>query len=224
MSFTIQKATLEGVKPLRKCSVPQCQNNHKGHGFCPAHLDRFKKYGDAFPDRPLQFHNTGKCSVEGCERISDSLGLCAAHYQRQKAGSLDPARPVGDVNGVHNPNWRGGEHVEKDGRVLVYSPNHPYPNWKNYVYRYRLVVEKEIGRYLLPSEIVHHRNEIPSDDRIENLQVMSKSEHTRHHSSICKRAGIWSLLHACCIGCGTAEIGHHAKGYCHKCADKRRVR
>lgn len=46
---------------------------------------------------------------------------------------------------------------------------------------HRYVVEKHIGRILTEDEIVHHINHNKLDNRIENLQVMTRSEHMKLH-------------------------------------------
>ena len=38
----------------------------------------------------------------------------------------------------------------------VYIPDHPYCSTSGTVYGYRLEVEKAIGRYLTPKEVIHH--------------------------------------------------------------------
>lgn len=84
--------------------------------------------------------------------------------------------------GSQNNNWKGGEISDGHGRVLIYAPGHPYASYcGTHIYRYRLVVERHLGRYLLPSEIVHHINGIKDDDRLENLQVMTQSQHASLH-------------------------------------------
>lgn len=46
---------------------------------------------------------------------------------------------------------------------------------------HRYLMEKKIGRKLKKDEVVHHINENKLDNRIENLQLMTKKEHLSHH-------------------------------------------
>lgn len=122
------------------------------------------------------------CSVNGCNRRVLARGLCSGHYQRLNIyGDLQPEVPIGDTSGPNNSHWRGGVTVSPDGRVSLYVKGHPAGRLGCYVFRYRLVMEKHLGRYLLPNEIVHHKNGDTSDDRIENLEVMTQSDHFKHH-------------------------------------------
>lgn len=62
-------------------------------------------------------------------------------------------------------------------------PAHPNANKLGYVLEHRLVMEEELGRFLDPSEVVHHVNHDPSDNRPENLEVLPhQSEHAREHA------------------------------------------
>ncbi|MDD5704005.1 MAG: HNH endonuclease [Dehalococcoidales bacterium] len=79
--------------------------------------------------------------------------------------------------GADSPWWRGGKrHIR--GYIQIRCPGHPYAGKNGYVYEHRLVMEEKLGRYLLPSEKVHHINGIKDDNRPENLQVFScQAEH-----------------------------------------------
>jgi len=69
--------------------------------------------------------------------------------------------------------WKGGKMINGKGYVDIYSRGHPNARGGKYVLEHRLVMEKKIGRYLLPSEHVHHKNGIKTDNRVENLELWS---------------------------------------------------
>lgn len=48
--------------------------------------------------------------------------------------------------------------------------------------RARWIMEQHIGRPLLKTEVVHHINDIKTDDRIENLKILEHGKHTSHHN------------------------------------------
>ncbi len=58
--------------------------------------------------------------------------------------------------GNKNSFYKGGKIRDKDDYILVLKPEHPFCNNKGYVREHRLVVEKIIGRHLLPKERCHH--------------------------------------------------------------------
>lgn len=75
-------------------------------------------------------------------------------------------------------NWRGGR-VKKFGYILIKNSDHPHADKNGYVREHRLVMEGYLGRHLYPWEVVHHRNGIRDDNRIENLELISA--HGRHN-------------------------------------------
>lgn len=84
-------------------------------------------------------------------------------------------------SGEFNHFWGNGRR-KCQGYIHIYKPSHPSATKRGYVPEHRLVMEQYLGRYLTKKEVVHHKNRIRDDNRIENLELMeSQSAHYTEH-------------------------------------------
>lgn len=116
------------------------------------------------------------------EKIPCGCG-CGEMIQKYYDGYLSQPRKFkrGHWTKVNFLKFKGFRTQDKRGYIMRMVKDHPYRDHDDYVYEHRLVMEAHLGRYLDPKELVHHINEEPWDNRIENLQIMSKGDHQRLH-------------------------------------------
>ncbi len=104
-----------------------------------------------------------QCAVTGCLRPAVKNDLCNMHDLRVKKTG-DPGGPhrmfrepgTGNINPLN-----GYLDITKNGRKQG---------------EHRWVMEEMLGRRLLPEENVHHKNGDRLDNRLENLELWSKSQ------------------------------------------------
>jgi hypothetical protein len=106
------------------------------------------------------------------------------------------------MTGNKNPNWKGGRRKHQRGYIEVKNKNHPFANNQGYVLEHRLVWEQHNNAMLLQWAAVHHKNEVKTDNRIENLEAMMKSSHMSLHFTK-------DLSDRICSNCGSSECGLH---------------
>lgn len=63
-------------------------------------------------------------------------------------------------------------------------PKHPRANAKGLYPLHRVLMENKLGRLLTSKEIVHHVDGDTSNDRPENLELMTRSTHAAHHAEV----------------------------------------
>lgn len=68
------------------------------------------------------------------------------------------------------------------GYIRIKVGNYP-GNKKGWILEHRYLINNHLGRYLNSNEIVHHKNEIRSDNRISNLNITTRKAHSVIHKS-----------------------------------------
>jgi hypothetical protein len=119
-------------------------------GMCRKHYNRWYRRRET----------AKQCRADGCPKPPYSSGWCPLHWNRLKR------------HGSPDINLRdGGERkVSSTGYVLVRCREHPAAI-NGRVAEHRLVMEEELGRYLLPGENIHHRNGNRADNTPQNLEL-----------------------------------------------------
>lgn len=108
--------------------------------------------------------------------------------------SLECTRSAPHPNGPDSANWKGGRFVTSQGYIAVWVGGS-----KKYQLEHRLVMETTLGRKLRSHEEVHHKNQIRTDNRPENLELTEKAPHARIHATGGKADRRVTLF---CHGCG----------------------
>lgn len=137
------------------------------------------------PSRLKRLKHSPTCSVECASKLKSQYMSGEGNHQYGLKGEL-------------NSSFKGVELERKNNSVidiLVYDPSHPYSDKDGRVKKHRLLVEQNYtlfdskfflklgGRIVLKKEFqVHHKDGNHNNNDINNLEILTRSEHTSIHN------------------------------------------
>lgn len=135
-----------------------------------------KMYG-TLRDAGCVFSRTRRKPATEQERLNRSAA------QKGKVISEAQRKLISERNSCNYNGMNGFGHTKQHnkGYIVAYAPKHPNAHRDGYVMLHTIIMERNLGRYLMPNEVVHHVNHDRSDNRLENLLLMDKHDHCSMH-------------------------------------------
>ena len=166
----VQRENPTNRKTYGACRFQECgwmaitrpDGKGKAAGYCEAH-GRQIRLGKPLSPIVRKTKKQGICKFDDCGRHVFARGYCRRHYSQFIEGST--LTPITSIRSAVLP--VGSVNIKQDGYIRVKTES----GWDT---QHRIVMSDFIGRPLLPHELVHHKNGIRTDNRIENLELCSR--------------------------------------------------
>lgn len=111
-----------------------------------------------------RFHRIPSLASQAKDGISK---FCSRRCSNQRTAEIHRVTRRGPGNPA---GWSGGRKI-CGGYAKVWRPTHPSADKRGWVPEHHEVMEKKIGRFLLPNETVHHKNGVTDDNHRRNLEL-----------------------------------------------------
>ena len=132
---------------------------------------------------------------ENSNRVAVTCGRCGnVRYATPQRGKRWKGFCLKCANkGSAHHNWKGGRTIDKDGYIQIHQASLSTEDLSialsmldhlGYVREHRLVMARKLGRPLEQDELVHHLNGKTDDNRLVNLDLISRKEHPKEHATI----------------------------------------
>lgn len=146
---------------MSKCSIENCERDSIARGWCDKHYQRWRNNGDPNICKKVQAYNC-ECSVDDCNRPARRYKMCSMHSQRYGR--------YGRIHAVYR---------EKGTGTVSTGYKKYFINGRK-ASEHRLVWEKHNGP-IPEGYVIHHKDGNGLNNSIDNLEMMTRSEHARYH-------------------------------------------
>lgn len=158
-------------KPRYKINESLFRHKYLSEGLSGVEMAAFFHIGRSTVSRYLKEFGISERNVSETRKIKK---WSPSDEQRRKLSELGRSQ-----TGSNNPYWKGG-FINGWGYKKIRVSG-------KYMFEHRHVMEQQLGRPLVRGEEVHHMSHDKLDNRVENLVVLSSSEHSKLHWDKSKR-------------------------------------
>ena len=136
--------------------------------------------GTAIGRSSHNYYTLHKCVDCGKERYIRFIKGKPENLRCLICSAKNPNKKKSYQRGCNWHSWKGGRR-KSNGYIAIYidSSNLYYSmaDKKHCILEHRLVMAESLNRCLLRQEHVHHRNGVKTDNRLENLELISPANH-----------------------------------------------
>lgn len=151
------------------CKIDSCHDAvlREKWGLCKAHYNWWRAH---------EAEHLPRCRVDDCQRPIWSKELCNIHSAKLRLTGSVIGVGKGKKGVVRRTRGAKDKYVTDNGYVRYRLPD--VAGRKAWVLEHRYVMAQHLGRPLLPSEQVHHKNGDKTDNRLENLELWIRPQPT----------------------------------------------